>query len=220
MGLGLLLIVIHQCLDVRADVTEVEVHILEDYVPQLHFHHTQKWTNLCVELILGGVQHQILQPISRSILHLHAVVADSHQLVHHRLVSPLIEKGRHRVLTPLDDHQHCVGLAPLEENILPRHRLLQLIGQSVGIPGVALEADYRPLLHRQQHTDQTLHTSAEHSGGEVEGRLIAAGHTQGTEVGSQWDHVGVELSHLAHSLLLVRLRQRLDVGLGYDVGEV
>ena len=177
-----------------------------------------------VELVLRGGEQDLLQVPGdpRDPGQAHPVVVDSYELVHHGLVGPLGQQRRHGVLPPVQHQQHrALTPAPAEEAALPGHGALDAVGEQGGGAGALLVPDTRGQLEAEQEADQGL-------GGAGEARLhppaaqrlqtVLDGQT--VQVRAVGQVVNVDLLHLLHHLLHVRLRQLLDRGLGQDVGEV
>mmetsp|Transcript_21447 Transcript_21447/g.55202 ORF Transcript_21447/g.55202 Transcript_21447/m.55202 type:complete len:314 (-) Transcript_21447:240-1181(-) len=202
----LVLVLVDHRLHVGAKVAKVEEHVLR------------------VERVGVGGEDDLAELVLHSghLAHVYARVGDAHQLVHHRLVGPLVEERRNGILAPVDDEQQRRHLLVAEGEELrlaldrARHLLRDLLRQL----RVRLVPDRRAQLEREQQPDESrVHAIEEQL---VEARAAQADdgwHVEREELGIDGEVVTVHLLHLLHHLMLVRLCELVDHTLACNPSE-
>lgn len=188
---------------------------------------------LLQELVRLRVQHELVL-----VVHLHAVVPDRHELVHHAQVQPLHQQRRHRVALAVHDHQLAVA-AVVEQApalVLALDLVQHLARQAARRLRRGLVADVRTLLQRQAGRQDALvvrEIQDENVGGAMEhvvlgnlplvgiaAQLHAVDQVQRVVVRVDGDEVAVVLVHLLHAVALIGIGELLDVVRSANVREV
>ena len=96
------------------------------------------------------------------VLQIDSIVLDTHQLVHHGLVRPLVEQRGDRILLPIaDEHvsRRRVTRHSIDKLALLAQLLLRLLGDVPAERAVRLVAQYRIGACRHNHTEQAIYDS-------------------------------------------------------------
>lgn len=188
---------------------------------------------LLQELVRLRVQHELVL-----VVHLHAVVPDGHELVHHAQVQPLHQQRRHGVALAIHDDQLAVA-AVIEQAaalVLALDLMKHLARQAAGGLGGRLVTDVRSLLQCQAgrqdalvvkaRMERNVRRTVEHV---VLGNFPLAGiaaemHTvdqiQRVVVRIDGDEVTVVFVHFLHAIALIGIGELLDVVRSANVREV
>mmetsp|Transcript_74285 Transcript_74285/g.187159 ORF Transcript_74285/g.187159 Transcript_74285/m.187159 type:complete len:234 (-) Transcript_74285:557-1258(-) len=136
--LRLLLVVLHVLLDVDAQVAEVRQDVL-----------LEKRVLSC-----GHHDHLQLRPDVRHLGHVDPVVVHREELVQHRLVRPLVQQRRHRIVPPVQQKQHRGGLALFLPVHLLEKGLLLLYAQLQLLRHLSSQRRRRGVADRGQHAER------------------------------------------------------------------